>query len=235
MVKKEKILGILGGMGTYAGLNFVKNFIKRWESTYKIEKEWDYPRFILDSNCKLPSRVRCIIYKEKSPLNGMIKSIKNLKNSGADMVIMPCNTAYHFLDKIRNKVDVEIIDMIELLFRYLREKKIKKINVLASEGTVMADIYGKYDGSVDIKYGENKIISRSVIEDVKKNNITKSTVKNFKRILDKKAHNVLGCTEFSLLYFENSNLFDEYKIIDTEDITIKYLVQYIKNEQQNKL
>jgi len=228
MIKKEKFLGILGGMGTYAGLNFVKNLLKEWENTYKIEKEWDYPRFILDNNCKLPSRVRCIIYKERSPVNGMVQSIKNLKNSGVDVVIIPCNTAHYFLDEIRKKVDIEIVDMIELLFRYLKENKIKKINVLASEGVAIADIYGKYDRGVEIKYAKNKTIPRSVIEDVKKNNITDSTIKNFKKILEKKAYNVLGCTEFSLLYSENKNIFNNYKIIDSEDITIEYLIKYIK-------
>ena len=120
--------------------------------------------------------------------------------------------------------------MIELLFKYLESKKIKKINVLASEGTIAANIYSKYNKGVKVKYSQNKTILRNIIEDVKKNNITGATIKSFKKILNKKGYNILGCTELSLLYSENKIFFDGYKIIDTENIAIKYLVQYVKNE-----
>jgi aspartate racemase len=230
MNKKEKVLGILGGMGTYAGLNFVKNFLKEWEKAYKIEKEWDYPHFILDSNCKLPSRVRCIVYNEDSPSSGMLRSIKNLKKCGADIVVVPCNTAHFFLDKIRDEANVPIADMIKLLFECLQKKKIKKINVLASEGTALADIYGKYGHKIEVKYAKDGMALREVIEGVKKNSISKVLIEKFKKNLDDNVYNILGCTEFSLLYSENRPLFKEYKIIDAEEETIKYLVKILKNE-----
>jgi len=231
MKKHERILGVLGGMGTYAGLNFVNNFLKEWQAIYQIKKEWDYPHFILDNNCKLPSRVRHILYKEKSPLSGMIKSIKKLKNAGANVVVIPCNTAHYFLGRIRDKVNIEVLDMIDLLFKYLKQKKIRNIHVLASEGTILANLYGGYNKNIKVKYAEDKEILRKVIEDVKNNDITEETIINFKKLLDKKSYNVLGCTEFPLIYFQNIRLFDDYKIIDTEEITIKYLVRYMKYEK----
>ena len=79
-----------------------------------------------------------------------------------------------------------------------------------------------------MKYAEDKIISRRVIEDVKKNSVTKATIDYFKKILEEETYNVLGCTEFSLLYSENCNLFNKYQIIDTEMITIEHLVNNLK-------
>jgi aspartate racemase len=227
--KRDKILGILGGMGTNAGLNFVKRFLNEWESSFVVNKEWDYPHFILDSNCKLPSRVRHILYKEESPLEGMISSIQNLKKSGADLVVIPCNTAHYFIDEVKKSVDIEIVNMIQLVLDYLKTLKIKKIYVLASEGTVMANLYDKYKKEILVEYSENNTLTRNVIEDVKKNIISKVTINNFIKLLKKDCCNVLACTEFSLLYSENQKLFKKYKIIDPEITTIKYLIKRIVN------
>ena len=228
MNRKEKILGVLGGMGTYAGLNFVKNLLESWQKEYKVKKEWDYPRFILDSNCKLPSRVRHILYNDKSPLEGMVKSVINLHDSGANLVIIPCNTAHYFINEIEKQTKVEIVNMIKILFKYLRKRGIKKINVLASEGTMSANLYSGYDKEIEIKYSEDEKLLRAVIDDVKKNCVTSQTIINFKKNLNKNSWNILGCTEFSLLYSENTGSFKGYKIIDTENITISYLTKYLK-------
>jgi len=43
----------------------------------------------------------------------LIKSAKMLELSGADFLIMPCNTAHYFIDTIKNNVNIPILNMLE--------------------------------------------------------------------------------------------------------------------------
>ena len=58
---KEYVLGVLGGMGTYATIHLFQQYAE----IFPAEKEWDRPRIIIDNNCTMPSRVRAILYNEK--------------------------------------------------------------------------------------------------------------------------------------------------------------------------
>ena len=60
MKEKEMVVGILGGMGSYATVDFFRRLIE----AFPAEKEWDRPRVIIDNNCTMPSRVRAILYHE---------------------------------------------------------------------------------------------------------------------------------------------------------------------------
>ena len=66
---KEKILGILGGMGPYATLDFIKHI---YDNTSDISVDSDHIRVVTDINVKLPSRTRAIIFNEQSPVDGMV-------------------------------------------------------------------------------------------------------------------------------------------------------------------
>jgi aspartate racemase len=50
----HKIIGILGGMGSYATLLYFNNVLLTWDAN----KDWDYTHLIIDNNTKIPSRTR---------------------------------------------------------------------------------------------------------------------------------------------------------------------------------
>ena len=47
------VIGILGGMGSYATLHFFEAIL----NAFPAEKEWDRPRVLIDNRCTMPSRV----------------------------------------------------------------------------------------------------------------------------------------------------------------------------------
>lgn len=57
----SKVIGILGGMGSYATVEIFRRVI----DAFPAEKEWDRPRILIDNNCIMPSRVRAILYEER--------------------------------------------------------------------------------------------------------------------------------------------------------------------------
>ena len=95
---KEYVLGVLGGMGTYATIHLFQQYAE----IFPAEKEWDRPRIIIDNNCTMPSRVRAILYNEKREelISRMSASMQNLISAGASRIILGCNTSHVFLNDI---------------------------------------------------------------------------------------------------------------------------------------
>lgn len=76
---KDLVIGVLGGVGTYATINLFKQYAK----IFPEEKEWERPR-IIDNGCTMPSRVRAFLYHERSErlIDEMTDSIEGLLKMG---------------------------------------------------------------------------------------------------------------------------------------------------------
>lgn len=77
---KDLVIGVLGGMGTYATINLFKQYAE----VFPAEKEWERPRIIIDNRCTMPSRVRAFLYHENSEklIDEMADSIAGLLKMG---------------------------------------------------------------------------------------------------------------------------------------------------------
>ena len=231
----ERIIGILGGMGSYATVYTFKKILDKIDA----KKEWDYPRIIIDNNPKLPSRVRAILYNEHKDeiIAGMRDSTRKLAEYGADIIFIPCNTAHYFIeDIVIEQPSANIFNMIAVVGEKLRKDSYRNIGVLASEGTIMADIYGKYlkDSFIDIQYPAERELKnmRDIIEDVKQNKIsekTKATLVSEINSFNNPDCVVLGCTEFSVVWESLNNdekYICEYPVFDALDIAIDKMLYF---------
>ena len=75
---KDLVIGVLGGMGTYATINLFKQYAE----VFPAKKEWERPRIIIDNRCTMPSRVRAFLYHEnvEKLVDEMTDSIDALLN-----------------------------------------------------------------------------------------------------------------------------------------------------------
>lgn len=239
MIKKdEKVLGILGGMGSYATVYTFRRILER----FIIRKEWDYPRIVIDNNPKLPSRVRAILYNEhkKEIVDGMCNGIRNLTKCGADIILIPCNTAHYFIGDIRKciTVPVEILDMITLAIKKCKERDYRKIAVLASEGTIVANIYKKHmvDENLSIIYPKKNDFKniRRIIEDVKQDKVsgeTKEIFINQINTFDNIDCVVIGCTELSVmlsLLTDGKKSMFKHPVLDVLEVSIDKVVSILR-------
>ena len=97
-IKYDKSVGIIGGMGSFATCDFFYRLV----SSFPAEKEWDRPRILIDNRCTMPSRVRAILYNENYDLvlSNLVDSTEHLLDSGADILVLACNTSHVFLSDI---------------------------------------------------------------------------------------------------------------------------------------
>lgn len=234
MNKENFVIGVLGGMGTYATVNLFQEYA----DTFKAEKEWDRPRIIIDNRCTMPSRVRAYLYNEKVDelVNEMSESMNYLTKAGATRIILACMTSHLFLPKIYKKVPMlegKVLNLIENCAKVINEDNIKEVYLLGSEGTIDSKIFQneleKYGITCNVPSEEDYKTLRDVIEAVKQNNYTDEIKDKFLNLVNRSSYVILGCTELPILYKKYCN---DIKVVKAYD-PLKLAVQELQKEYEN--
>ena len=217
------MIGILGGMGTQAGLDFCNKLAIL--NRGKIDQE--YPLFLLYNKSNIPGRPESIgvqtgniSNKSKSKksakkyllvLKSLLKGCKLLKRSNCKFIVIPCNTAHYWYDDLKKKINLPIINMPEEVFKYTKKNcnKNSSIGLLCTEGTLKTDVYGKffdksyklvYPSKIFQKNNVNKAIKLVKMGKVKSaNKIIKPAINYLIKKRCKKI--ILGCTELPIAIF----------------------------------
>ena len=140
MIHGRKVIGIIGGMGPMATADL---FIKIIENT-AAKTDQEHLHVLIDNNTDIPDRTACILAGNDAPLGPMVESAKRLVDQGADVLVIPCNTAHFFHDGVQAAVDVPVLNMPEISARYCAEKGYACVALLSTAGTVRAGIYEPY-------------------------------------------------------------------------------------------
>ena len=135
------MIGILGGMGTQAGLDFCNKLAML--NRGKIDQE--YPLFILYNKSNIPGRPESIgvqtrkfsdlprnaknTTKYNKVLKSLLEGCRSLEKSGCKFIVIPCNTAHYWYEDLKKKIRIPIINMPKEVF-FILKKFIKKIQRL---------------------------------------------------------------------------------------------------------
>ena len=109
MIHGRKVIGIIGGMGPMATADLFKKII---ESTAAASDQ-EHLHVLIDNNTDIPDRTACIEAGSDAPLAPMVESARRLQDMGADVLLIPCNTAHHFYPGVAAAVDVPVLNMPE--------------------------------------------------------------------------------------------------------------------------
>ena len=230
------MIGILGGMGTQAGLDFCNKLA----ILYRGKIDQDYPLFLLYNKSNIPGRPESIgIHTGKlsgkvnnkknkkkylSVLKSLDKGCKLLKKSKCKFIVIPCNTAHYWYDDLKKKIKLPIINMPKEVFVYTKKKckRNSSIGLLATEGTLKTGIYNKFfDKNFNLIFPNQTIQNSSVNKAIKlvKMGKVKLASKVIKPAIDyliqKKCKKIiLGCTELPIAIFA----FKSFKTIKSSKI-----------------
>jgi aspartate racemase len=133
------MIGILGGMGTQAGLDFCNKIAIL--NRGKIDQE--YPLFILYNKSNIPGRQESIGSQTKNlsnkstnktskikynkVLNSLLKGCRLLEKNKCKFIVIPCNTAHYWYDDLQEKINIHIINMKSEVFKFTKKNCKKKI------------------------------------------------------------------------------------------------------------
>jgi len=135
------MIGILGGMGTQAGLDFCNKLTML--NRGKIDQK--YPLFILYNKSNIPGRPENL-HKYNKVLKSLIEGCVLLQKNKCKFIVIPCNTAHYWYNDLQKKIKIPIISMPKEVWIHARNncKKNSKIGILATEGTLKTNIYNKF-------------------------------------------------------------------------------------------
>ena len=137
---ERKMLGILGGMGPEATEILYKKIIEKTA----VSGDRDHLDILIFSHATIPDRTECILCGKQDYLWDILKKdIEMLKGAGCEYFAVPCNTCHFFANKFDELTGGGFINMIEETASYAAARHVKKVGVMATDGTVQNDMYGK--------------------------------------------------------------------------------------------
>ena len=200
------MIGILGGMGTQAGLDFCNKLAKL--NRGKMDQK--YPMFILYNKSNTPKRPENL-KKYTNVLKELVAGCKMLQKNKCKFIVMPCNTAHYWHADIQRKINIPLISMPKEVYNYTSKtcKKNSKVGILCTEATLKTKIYNNYfDRNFQLISPSKNIQKKSVNKAIKlvKMGKVKDAEKAIKSsvnfLIRKKCKKIiLGCTELPIAIF----------------------------------
>jgi aspartate racemase len=135
----KKVLGVLGGMGPLATVDFLRKLIEETPAA----RDEDHIPVIAYSVPQIPDRPRAITSGSESPLPAMLAGLRTLKAAGAVAIAIPCNTAHYWYDDLVREGGLPIIHIADAALAELESRRItgKTIGLIATTGTLAAGFF----------------------------------------------------------------------------------------------
>ena len=202
--KNRPLLGILGGLGPMASAYFYELITAHTKAAC----DQDHIDIILSSRASTPDRTAFITGRSlESPLPFMVEDAKRLEVYGADVIVIPCNTAHYFVEEVRANVKVTVPSIIEETSLHLKNAGYKKAGIMATAGTVSSGSYQEQLKKLGLSYAipdetHQQYLHELIYDDVKSGR--DPDLKKFYKIVDHLKEKgcdklILGCTELSLI------------------------------------
>jgi aspartate racemase len=228
MTGQTKTVGVIGGLGPAATLDFFDRILKRTKAL----RDQDHLRLIIDNNTKLPDRNVAARGEGPAPGAAIAAAAKGLETAGADFIVMACNTAHAYEPDIRAAIDVPFLSMIDETVKAAAELRPEHVGVLAADGCLSANLY--QDGLK--KAGVKTILlppdsQRSFMELIYriKAGDTGETVRRSMAVLAKKLEAqgaeviIAGCTEVPLVLTQDDV---EAELISSTDVLVEKTILF---------
>ncbi len=135
------LIGVLGGMGPLA----TADFLAKLTAETPASRDQDHIPYVVWGVPQIPERPAAILNGGASPLPDMLNGIAKLKQAGARVVAIPCNTAHHWHDALVLSGGLPILHIADAVCDVLTENGITggKIGLIGTEGTIQAGFFQK--------------------------------------------------------------------------------------------
>ncbi len=229
MSAPEKIVGVIGGMGPEATVEFMRRLV----AAIPAHDDSDHLHVIADNNPKIPSRIKAILEGDgEDPTPVLVAMARKLEAMGADVLTIPCNTAHYYHPAIAASVGVPVLDMIGLAVAQLDmlAPKPRQIGMLASPAVLRVGLFDKrlaeagYELTPVDQDAEDRLLE--IIRAVKAGGASPAHRRTYEAIARKLKENgadafLVACSELSLLPAPDVGS----PVIDTLDVLVDATVK----------
>ncbi len=132
-------VGIVGGVGPAATVDFMDKIISRTEAA----RDQDHIKMVVEHNPQIPDRTAHLVGDGQDPTIALYSTCKRLEEADADLIAIPCNTAHAFVERIQRYLAIPVVNMlyetVEFIKRHYADRQC--IGLLATSGTVTSGVY----------------------------------------------------------------------------------------------
>jgi aspartate racemase len=199
-----KSLGVIGGLGPLATAYFYELVIRMTDANL----DQEHIDMYIISKPSVPDRTDYLLGRSTdNPLTYLIEVGKALDAMGADYIAMPCITAHYFHKELSGYINAPIINIICETVKYLRSRDVKRVGIMATEGTIESGLFQNELIKYDIEPIVPSTYGQSLVTDIIYKNVKAGTPVNmdsFYTVTDELGKNgadtiILGCTELSMI------------------------------------
>ena len=204
-----KKIGIIGGLGPMATAYFMQLITQMTEA----QSDQEHIESIVISKPGIPDRTNYILGKsDENPIGEIAAIGECLEKMGADMVAIPCITAHYFHDELEQRINIPVIHAIKETALYLKQYDVKKVGLMATDGTIQCQLFQKIlaehgiESVVPDAHGQNGVM-RIIYDNVKAGKeVDYDAFERISQALRADGAQVilLACTELSLLKKEST-------------------------------
>ena len=136
---KPFLLGVLGGMGPLATLDFLRRLL---EATPAQSDQQQIPTVVWNVP-QIADRQKALAGTGPSPLPQLLHAVEKLNQAGASHIAIPCNTAHHWYDALSEASSAPILHIVDATLDALSQadEKPQRVGVIATKGTLDAGWY----------------------------------------------------------------------------------------------
>jgi len=135
----HRTIGVVGGMGPWATLDFFEKVLR----ATPVRRDQEHLRLIIDNNPKIPDRGPAILGDGEDPTPALVATARNVEAAGADLIVIPCNTAHYFFQAIQAAVRVPVVHIMQEVAGAASRRfpRIGRVGLLATRATVATGLY----------------------------------------------------------------------------------------------
>ena len=226
-----KTVGIIGGLGPETTSEFYLDLVFSCQ-----KKNQEHRPSIIIASVPLPYKIeedaiaKNIGFEKIMPF--LTQEAQRLEKSGADFIVMPCNSLHVFIEEIRRSVRIPVLSIIEETTKFLKKNGFNKIGIVSTSATIENKLYEnafKNSGLTcetpnDFQQAKMGKFIHSLVTGMQNNKDREELIQIINDFEDKNVDCVvLACTDLQLLIpkHETLKIFDTLKIF--ADATIERL------------
>ena len=200
-VARSPLLGVLGGMGPAATLDF----LAKLQILAGASRDQDHCPVVTFSASDTPDRTAAILGRGASPLPAMQGALRALERAGVSHVAIPCNTAHYWFDALQVGTTIRMIHIVEATLEALdrRFAPAATVGLIASTGALQAGVYQRLEaGGRRVLKPSDQAAVMTLIEMIKAGGAVQAApalARQIRRLNRAGAEAIiLGCTELPL-------------------------------------
>lgn len=133
-----RTLGLLGGMGPAATVDVLDKIVKATPAT----RDQEHIPILVRCIPQIPDRTDALLGRGPSPLGGLVQGAADLRQWGAQILAIACNTAHHWYAPVQEAFGGPVVHIADAVVQALQERgNSGPVGIMATSGTMASGFY----------------------------------------------------------------------------------------------